>query len=64
MLTTCYSYQEEHLLQFIVAGGGLTYDTQCQKNLHGVGMPVIFSKKEIQSNAVSEEEHGGYLFGP
>jgi len=64
MLTTCYSRQEEQFLQFIVAGGGLTYDTQCQKNFHGVGMPVIFSKKEIQSNAVSEEDHGSCLFGP
>ena len=52
MLTTLYSCQGEHFLQFIVAGGGLTYDTQRQKNLHDEGMPIIFSKKEIQSNAV------------
>lgn len=63
MLTTCYFCQGEQFLQFIVAGGGLTY-TQCQKNLHGVGMPIVFSEKEIRSSAINEENHGSCLFGP
>ena len=55
-MLTCYSCQRKQFLRFIVTEGGLTYDTQCQKNLLGVGMPVIFLQER---NSGQRRKWGG-----